>query len=84
MASCNIMPRRTTLTLDDAVDREIRRLAFERGTSVKALTNEAGPPHQISCCRTRSSVASLHPAIFLIRFTLCRSGLTARIALSTA
>ena len=35
------MPKRTTLTLDDAVDSEIRRLALERGTSVKALTNEA-------------------------------------------
>ncbi len=35
------MPKRTTLTLDDAVDRDIRRLAVERGTSVKALTNEA-------------------------------------------
>ena len=35
------MSKRTTLTLDDAVDREIRRLALERGTSVKDLTNEA-------------------------------------------
>lgn len=35
------MSKRITLTLDDAVDGEIRRLALERGTSVEALTNEA-------------------------------------------
>jgi|GEM_PF-1072375 len=35
------MPKRTTLTLDDAIDRQLRHLALARGTSVKQLTNDA-------------------------------------------
>ena len=35
------MGKRTTLTLDDALERQLRKMAAQRNVSLKALTNDA-------------------------------------------